>query len=193
MTAIAFSPDGGRLAIGGGDYCDEDTISELKVCDLATGRESVTKLVGHSATIFDIAWGPDGRLLASGADDETSRIWDGHSLDCIGVLKSARSNFVRLAFSADGLRLGSAGFDGQVTIWSVATKSAIWETRSGPERPCSVAFCPNGRWLMVGGTDRMHMFDTTRAPKIGARPDGIALEPRRVSLAGTGPIAPLSE
>ena len=68
VTAIAFHPDGMRLATGGAD-------NMVHIWDLAI-RERVASLRGHNWTIRALAFSPDGRLLASGSGDRTIRLWD---------------------------------------------------------------------------------------------------------------------
>jgi WD40 repeat protein len=59
LHALDWSADGGMLAVGGGDR-------RVYVLDAATG-ESVDVLVGHADLVSAVAWGPDGRSLASTA------------------------------------------------------------------------------------------------------------------------------
>ena len=68
VRALAFSPDGTRLATG----CADNTI---RLWDIATGTE-VAELRGHRAYVPAVAFSPDGARLASCSGDFTVRIWD---------------------------------------------------------------------------------------------------------------------
>ena len=68
MTAVAWSPDGTRLATGS----DDETV---RIWDPATGQTTAT-LTGHTDWVTAVAWSPDGTCLATASDDKTVRIWD---------------------------------------------------------------------------------------------------------------------
>ncbi|WZO97466.1 protein kinase [Isosphaeraceae bacterium EP7] len=68
IVAIAFSPDGRRIATASYDRT-------IKLWDTATGREVFT-LRGHTAGLLVVAFSPDGRRIVSGGIDFTARVWD---------------------------------------------------------------------------------------------------------------------
>jgi WD40 repeat protein len=67
LTRMRFSPDDRHLTVIDGRV--------IRVMDLTTGREALT-LRGHTNTIIDTAFGPDGRRLVSVGWDQTLRVWD---------------------------------------------------------------------------------------------------------------------
>jgi WD40 repeat protein len=72
VYAVAFHPDGKRLATGGRDRA-------VWLWDLERG-ELVARLPGHTSYIWSLAFSPDGKTLASGSGDFTVRLWDAEPL-----------------------------------------------------------------------------------------------------------------
>jgi WD40 repeat protein len=73
-VGLAFSPDGGALAVRGPDQ-------SVHVWDVTGGKE-IGQFKGHRGRIETVAFAADGKTLASGSTDTTMLLWD-----TAGVLK----------------------------------------------------------------------------------------------------------
>jgi WD40 repeat protein len=87
VSAVAFSPDGTILAssanhittsykISGGDSKAATSFTgEVQLWDTSTGRKRAT-LEGHTEDVLALAFSPDGQALASGASDDSVKLWE---------------------------------------------------------------------------------------------------------------------
>ena len=65
-----------------------------------------------------MSFSPDGRLLASGGDDGTVRLWDPDTGEPVGGPLTGHSDGVSaVAFRPDGKALASGGWDDSVRLW----------------------------------------------------------------------------
>jgi len=68
VEALAFSPDGTRLAIG-------DSYQSARIWDATTGQLEL-EVTHNGSSVLAVAFSPDGTRLATGSGDKTARIWD---------------------------------------------------------------------------------------------------------------------
>lgn len=76
----------------------------------------VCRLEGGSG---NVAFSPDGGLVASESDDTTVRIWRVSDGSLVHVLEGHTDSVTSIAFSPDGLFLASGGWDGSVLLWQI--------------------------------------------------------------------------
>lgn len=113
VIAVAYSPDGEKLASGGFD-------GGVKIWDVATGLEPVA-LAGHAGWVAAVGFSPDGSLLATGSHDHTIKLWDVMTGLEIATLTGHSGNVYSVAFSPDGSQLASGSLDGTVRLWDLET------------------------------------------------------------------------
>jgi WD40 repeat protein len=152
-TAVALSPDGGRLySVGGG--------TDLRAWDVGSG-EPVLTLEGDPI-LRAAALSPDGRwLAASRADDDgraTLGVYDTATGRKVATCEGQPAPVTALAFSGDSKRLASAGArSSDVWVWSVPTGQPAVLLNDALD-DCAVealAIQPGGGLLAVAGIDHL--------------------------------------
>jgi WD40 repeat protein len=188
VAAVAYSPDGRYLASATTNLFNPQAYvrepGEVKLWDADTGRE-IRTLGGHTAGVFDVAFSPDSRYLASACADRIVRIWD-----IIGPSREARplhgfkGHVRRVVFlPPDGRHLATAGgmsftapggipvpFS-EVKIWDLATEQVLHDLHGHTDRVRGLASSPDGRRLATASDDRtIKLWDTTTGEEVFTLP-----------------------
>lgn len=145
---LAFSPDGRRLAAGGGG---KERAVIARIWDLDTGNE-VSAFGGPKSEVTSIAFSPNGTRLVSASEDGAVRFWDVATAGLSYSLYCHRESIHCLAFSPDGRRIATAGRDNLVKIWDVSSGRELLTLRGHTNWVRGVAFDPRG-WRLASGSE----------------------------------------
>ncbi|MBO0743215.1 MAG: WD40 repeat domain-containing protein, partial [Hyphomicrobiaceae bacterium] len=127
IYALALSPDGRQLAVGGYLHGSDIAIaSAIRLYDFETGK--VTALLkGHDNVVDALAFSPDGRRLISGGADKTAIVWDMTKLGQIIRLSGHAKRIKAVGFTSDGERAVTGSEDETLRLWSILEGKLVAE------------------------------------------------------------------
>lgn len=97
---VRFSPDGARLAAGGGD-------GTLSVWDAETGTVLARAATPKKTPLHGLDWSPDGGLIAAGGKDERIYLYEPDRAELVGTVTGHADLVTAVAWSPDGRTLAS--------------------------------------------------------------------------------------
>jgi len=183
VRSVAFSPtlrlnSGPALLASGG----ED--GQIILWNAETAEPSGPPLTGSTGAVLSLAFNPEGTLLAAGDSGGTINLWEVASRERNGEpLTGHTQGVLSLAFSPDGKLIASGGCSqvdadgrcnqGEVRLWEVATHQPLLSPitiQAGSVN--SVAFSPDGKWLVSGSTDdTLTIWEASTLSNAGQPPD----------------------
>ena len=160
--AIAFSPDGKRIATG---------YVTITIWDAATGAE-IRTLEGHKAALGSLAFSPDGERIISGSMDKLIKVWDANSGEELMTLEGheAGKGIAALDLSTDGKRIFSIGYDGIIKVWDAANGKELLTINTPLDKGeygRSVAISPDGKRIIAGrNSKRVYEWDAATGEQL---------------------------
>jgi len=138
--AIAFSPDGSRLAMA----------TTENVVELWDRSAHIATLDGHSLQVKSVVFSPNSAILASESSDAL-QLWDARTSVHIATLKQ---DWVHgsIAFSPDSSRLAET-LRSTIRLWDGGTGAHIATLQCNSSRVVSITFSPDGSILLSKSID----------------------------------------
>jgi WD40 repeat protein len=87
-----------------------------RLWDTQTG-EQLRRFVGHTDTIWSVAFSHDGKYILTGSNDKTARLWDAQTGQELRRFSGHTATVNTVAFSPDGKRVLTGGTDGTARLW----------------------------------------------------------------------------
>ncbi len=106
---------------------------------------------GHRARVTVLAFSPTGKILASGSEDETVRLWNPELGRQLHVLDGHTGAIRALAFSRDGALLASGGDDHIIRIWDTSSGGLVGSLEGHRQAVIALSFSPDGKRLVSSG------------------------------------------
>ncbi|MEH1824438.1 MAG: NACHT domain-containing protein [Nostoc sp.] len=145
IFSVEFSPDDTLVAIG-------DSLGLVHLWEFPSGKKHLI-LRGHSSSVRSVSFSFDGQVIASASSDETVRIWNISTGECLKILK--HNDRVRtVAFSPNNRILASGSFDNTVKIWDILTGKCLKNFIGHNRAVTSLSFSPDGQVIASGSYDK---------------------------------------
>ena len=180
IGAMAFSPDGQRLAASSGD--------QVRLWDWQQRSGPLADLhTGHSGRVTSVQYSPDGNWLVTASLDGTAKLWDLRLSQCAATFAPGtyKSGMSVALFTPDGQSIITAGDDGQIRVWDVT--STIGKTATTTTDDSDLHKELGVKKAMAAERSRRLAAEATPANKVG---DGMrATHPQGTfQTAAGGPI-----
>jgi WD40 repeat protein len=94
-------------------------------------------LAGHTASVFEVVFSPDGKRLASASDDGQVKIWNASSGEEQLTFGPGATTAYHLTFSPDGKTITTTEANGRTQVWDTATGKRLSVTE--PPAPAAPA------------------------------------------------------
>lgn len=125
VFAVAFSPDGTRLAAAAADR-------SIRLFDVAS-RQQQKMIEDHADWVMDVAWSPDGKKIATASRDKTSKVFDSITGESQSTFNGHGQPVFGVGFLPDGNSVATSGRDNRIRVWAVADAKQAREIGFGGE------------------------------------------------------------
>ena len=152
---LAVLPGDLRILVGG---------QPLRLWDPSCSGDGVQEFQGHEGPVYAVAASPDGQRVLSGGFDQTMRLWDIATSQCLRTF-CCNDKVKAVAFSPDG----TLGLSGSERSLESSAEMRLWDLESGeclrtfelPGDPSCLAFDANAEYAYSGSGSKVNYWNLT--------------------------------
>lgn len=145
VAGAAFSPDGALVLIAADD--------QARLWEARSGK-LVRTFDGHSETVENANFSPDGGRVVTASWDRTARVWDTESGALQLTLRGHAYGVMYAAFSPDGERIVTASKDNTAKVWNAANGRELATLIGHSDEIWNVSFSADGKRLATLAWDK---------------------------------------
>lgn len=108
---------------------------------------------GHSKQVTTIAYSPDGKYIATAAEDNTAIIWDARTSKSVHLLRGHVENINSIDFSTDGKYAVTASSDKSAMLWDTHSGQLVYVVTPQEHAVMIARFSPDNKQLLIGCAD----------------------------------------
>jgi WD40 repeat protein len=120
------------------------------VCNVLTGAR-VGPTLTHDQAVWACRLSPDGRLLVSGSEDGTARVWELATGKLLAATPKLSAGIRSVEFSSDVTRFVAGCSNGTARIWSTVDARPVSKVLLHGPIVAGCLFSPDSRWLVTMG------------------------------------------
>lgn len=137
------------------DTLEASEKKEQKIAEQKTKKEKylLATLKGHTDSIYESIFTPDGKKLVSCSTDEMIKVWDLKTNENIVTMKGHTDIIMGCAISPDGEKIVSASEDYTLKIWNLKTGIEIATLKGHTRGIFKCAFFADGNRIVSGSRD----------------------------------------